>query len=460
MRILRPSALILLGLIAAPGCATNRPASTVPAAPILPASFSPQQLADTWDRERVSWPVPPLIRHADVEAQLRDVQRATPDLFQLEEIGKSIEGRSINHIWFGRGPCHVMLWSQMHGDEPTATSAVFDVFEQFRSHRAEPPFARMLDALTIHVVPMLNPDGAERFQRRNAQGLDINRDALRLQTPEGRVLKALRDRLNAPIGFNLHNQSWRTSAGNTGQPASITLLSVAFDEARTESPGRILTKKISALIRDALEPLAPGRIARYDDEYEVRAFGDNLTKWGTSVVLIETGPWPAAEPDPYLVRLNFVALMTALDGLATGRVEHADKRRYDALPINETDLFYLLIRNATVVPGTGVAPFTADVGIVANRVVHVVGGKPETRLVARFEDIGDLSVMSALESVDATGLFVAPIWDPGLKVGDVVALPDFAARPAPRIIAQGEAAELVILRRDGEKYRVERVIRY
>jgi hypothetical protein len=235
---------------------------------------------------------------------------------------------------------------------------------------------------------------------------------------------------------------------------------VAFDEARTESPGRILTKKTSALIRDALEPLAPGRIARYDDEYEVRAFGDNLTKWGTSVVLIETGPWPAVDPDPYLVRLNFVALMTALDGLATGRVDHADTRRYDSMPINETDLFYLIIRNATVVPGTGVVPFTADVGIVANRVVRVVDGKRETRLVARFEDLGDLRVMSALESVDATGLFVAPMWDPGLKVGDVVALPDFATRRAPRVIEQGEPAELVILRADGEKYRVERVVRY
>ena len=171
----------------------------------------------------------------------------------------------------------------------------------------------------------------------------------------------------------------------------------------------------------------------------MRAFGDNVTKWGTSVVLIETGPWPAAEPDPYLVRLNFVALMTSLDGLATGRVKQADKRRYETLPINETDLFYLLIRNATVVPGTGVAPFTADIGIVANRGVRVVDGRRETRLSARIEDLGDLHIMSALESVDATGLFAAPLWDPAMKAGDVVDLPDFAARRAPRVIAHGRA---------------------
>ena len=460
MRYLRVSLLLACALAAAAGCAPKHPAATRPTLPAAPAAFTPVQLAVTWNAERVSWDRPPLVRHADVEARLIAVRASAPDLFQLETIGTSVEGRSISHLWFGRGPLQVLLWSQMHGDEPTATAALFDVFEQFRRHREEPAYARILDSLTIHAVPMLNPDGAERFQRRNAQGIDINRDALRLQTPEGRALKALRDRLSPAIGFNLHNQGWRTAAGKTGQPASISLLSVAFDEARTESPGRILTKQTCAVIRDALEPLAPGRIARYDDEFEVRAFGDNLTKWGTSVVLIETGPWPAAEPDPYLIRLNFVALVAALDALATGRVKQADTQQYVKLPINETDLFYLLIRNATVVPGTGVAPFTADVGIVASRGVRTSDGRRETRLSARIEDLGDLHTMSALESVDATGLFVAPLWDPALKAGDAVSLPDFAAKRAPRVVAPGEPAELVLLRRDGDLFRVERVVRY
>ena len=460
MRNLGFSVVIAATILAAAGCAPKRPAATAPVAPQTTAGFTPVQLAVAWNDERVSWARPPLVRHADVEARMKEVRAAAPGLFQVEEIGRSVEGRSINHLWFGRGPFHVLLWSQMHGDEPTATAALFDVFEQFRRHRDEPAFALILDALTIHAVPMLNPDGAERFQRRNAQGIDINRDALRLQTPEGRALKALRDRLNAPLGFNLHNQGWRTSAGKTGQPAAISLLSVAFDEARTESPGRLLTKQVCALIRDALEPLAPGRIARYDEEFEVRAFGDNVTKWGTSVVLIETGPWPAAEPDPYLVRLNFVALMTALDGLATGRVNQADKQRYETLPINETDLFYLLVRNATVIPGTGVAPFTADIGIVANRGVRAADGRRETRLSVRIEDLGDLHNMSALESIDAAGLFVAPLWDPAMKAGDIVTLPDFAVKRATHVIATGEPVELVVLGKEGDRYRVDRVIKY
>ena len=95
-------------------------------------------------------------------------------------LGTSVEGRAIHHLTVGRGAKAVLLWSQMHGDEPTATSALFDLCQWLVTHRQEPVVARLLDSLTLHIVPMLNPDGAERFQRRNAQGIDINRDALLL----------------------------------------------------------------------------------------------------------------------------------------------------------------------------------------------------------------------------------------------------------------------------------------
>jgi hypothetical protein len=350
----------------------------------------------------------------------------------------------------------------MHGDEPTATAALFDVFEYVRRHRAEPAVRGLLSALTVHVVPMLNPDGAERFQRRNAQGIDINRDALRLQTPEGRALKALRDRLNPALGFNLHNQNWKTSAGKTGKPASISLLAVAFDEARSDNPGRVRAKKTCAVIRDALEPLALGQVARYDDEFEVRAFGDNITRWGTSVVLIETGPFPVADPDPALVRLNFVALVSALDALATGRVDAADPARYESLPMNGEMELYQVIRNASVVNGASVAPFIADVGIAATRSIRggADGGR-ELHLVRRIDDLGDLRVLGGLEDIDATGLIVAPLVDTSVKAGDEVKLPGGTPDPHAAHVAVGEPADLLLLRPLGQSgaYRVERVIR-
>jgi hypothetical protein len=419
----------------------------------------PDALAAVWDAERVQQPAPPLLRHADLERRLRAVRQGTPDLFSLEEVGRSVEGRSLNHLWFGTGPFHVLLWSQMHGDEPTATAALFDVFEYVRRHRQEPVVQRMLSALTIHTVPMLNPDGAERYQRRNAQSIDINRDALMLQTPEGRALKELRDRLNPKIGFNLHNQNWRTSVGETGKPASISLLSVAYDEARSENEGRTLTKKTAALIRDVVERFAPGQVAKYDDAFNPRAFGDNLTKWGTPVVLIETGAWPGPEPDRHLVRLNFVAIVTALDALASGRVHQADKRRYDDLPLNGSNVLYQLIRRATVVNGTGVPPYTADLGIVGQRIVRPVNGKPRLLMQARVEELGDLSTFGAMETIEAAGLTVAPLLDADTKPGDAVSLPSNWSKTTG-VVATSQPANLMLLRPQADgRYVVERVFR-
>jgi hypothetical protein len=419
----------------------------------------PRQLARIWDTEHVSPPLPPLLDHRELVRRLDGLPEASSTLFTVEKAGESIEGRSIHHVTVGRGPTHVLLWSQMHGDEPTATSALFDIFEYVRRRQKDPAVQRLLNALTLHVIPMLNPDGAERFQRRNAQGIDVNRDALRLQTPEGRILKEVRDRWQPAVGFNLHNQNWRTSVGDPPKPASISLLSVAFDAARSDSPGRLLTRKLCAVIRDALEPFAAGQIGRYDDEFEVRAFGDNVTLWGTPVVLIETGGWPSPQPDAALVKLNFIAILAALDSLASRRVEAADPARYESLPMNQSRVFYILVRNVTVINGSGVPPFTADIGVIANRRVRQISGARDLQTSIVVDDIGDLRTSGGLTTIDGTGMTIVPV-DEDVEVGRLVDLPEWKSkRPTP--IAVGAPARFALLKPASEpgKYDVERVIK-
>lgn len=419
----------------------------------------PEALARTWQSEHVPLPAAPLVTHALVEAQVARLVRESQGLITSEVLGRSVEGRAIHHLSVGRGAKPVLLWSQMHGDEPTATSALVDLCQWLITHRADPVVARLLDTLTLHIVPMLNPDGAERFQRRNAQGIDINRDALHLQTPEGQLLKALRDRVEPVIGFNLHNQNWRTSVGTPPQPAAISLLAVAYDEARSEDRRRQLTKRACSVIVEAIQPFAAGRIGRYDDEFEVRAFGDNITKWGTGVVLIETGPWPGPEPDSTLVQLNFVAIVTALDAIASGRVDEADPAVYERLPENDGSLLHTIVRGGTVIAGTGVAPFLADVGLAGQRVVRQGAGGRVLQWQGSIQDLGDLRVYGALETIDASGRFVSPAYT-NAAVGDEVVLPAGSQQASAPKIVVGGPARLWILR-GGEapgRYRLERTV--
>src|SRR5687768_10604447 len=159
--------------------------------------------------------------HADYWRAIDPSVRSTA--FRTETVGESILGRAIRSVSFGTGPTRILLWSQMHGDESTATMALADIFRFLSEGPPAPLRERLLRELTIVFVPMLNPDGAELFQRQNALGIDVNRDARRLVTPEARALKTLRDLVQPAFAFNLHDQNARTRAGGAGVTSAIAL---------------------------------------------------------------------------------------------------------------------------------------------------------------------------------------------------------------------------------------------
>ena len=48
---------------------------------------------------------------------------------------------------------------------------------------------QILSACTLFVIPILNPDGAERYTRINANGVDLNRDWAQFNHPETRAVR-------------------------------------------------------------------------------------------------------------------------------------------------------------------------------------------------------------------------------------------------------------------------------
>ena len=105
-------------------------------------------------------------------------------------------------------------------------------------------------------------------------------------------------------------------------------------------------------MRGALEPLAGGHVAKYDDTFNPRAFGDLMQSWGTSTVLIESGGWRDNPEKQYLRAVNFVAILTALSSIADEGWAATDPAAYESLPRNGSSVSDLLIRGARlVVPG-------------------------------------------------------------------------------------------------------------
>lgn len=323
---------------------------------------------------------------------------ASKDL-RTEVIGRSILGREIRAVTFGNGPVPVLLWSQMHGDEATATMALADIFRFLAEAERDPMRERLRRSLTIVFVPMLNPDGAELFQRENAAGVDVNRDGRRLATPEARALKGIRDRIEPRFAFNLHDQSARTRVGRSGEQAAIALLAPAFDAERSYNAVRSRARLLAATIATILTPELKGRLAKYDDAFNPRAFGDLMQTWGASTVLIESGALPDDPQKQRLRALHVPAILGALDAIATRGFESADPAAYDSLPFNTGGASDMFIRGAQLVlPGQ--PPLRVDVAVNFEDAVARTDG--------RIREIGDLEDAIAIDTLDATGLYLHP----------------------------------------------------
>lgn len=331
-----------------------------------------------------------MFKHADISPLIEKLK--SEEGFRIKTLGHSIEGRSISMISIGNGKTNVLLWSQMHGNESTATMAIFDIINYLKQYK------EILNDLTLHFIPMLNPDGAEQFKRRNAIGIDINRDALRLQSPESKILKSARDSVQADFGFNLHDQSKYYNAERTDKPATISYLAPAFDYEKSINKTRGNAMKIIVEMNNIIQKYAPGQVGRYSDEFEPRAFGDNIQKWGTSTILIESGGHYNDPEKQFIRKLNYVSILSAIASISTKNYQSVSIKEYNEIPRNDSKLFDLKLMNlAFAYLGKD---YLVDIGI--NRVE--LKNKSIDKSIGFIREIGDLSTYYGYENIEAQNL--------------------------------------------------------
>jgi len=331
-------------------------------------------------------------------------------LFTVEQIGGSLERREIFSIKIGIGKTKILAWSQMHGDEPTATAALLDIFnflsanDSFNSLRNS-----ILQNLEIHFIPMINPDGAARYQRENAFNIDLNRDALRFQSDESQLLWKYAEKFNPEFGFNLHDQNSYYTAGRSGKSAAVSLLAPPVDFDKTVDETRLRSMQVISVINKMLSEYIPGHVARYNDDFEPRAFGDNLTKNKISSILIESGFIKNDINKETIRKLNFVALVSAFNTIAEESYKSEKAEDYFSIPENESLLFDLLLKNLSL--HSNGKNFTIDIGINREKCFD------ETTQIFYYKgtikEAGDLSIYNGIEEHDLRGFSVecAKIYD-------------------------------------------------
>lgn len=157
-----------------------------------------------------------------------DLVDAASDRLRATTFGYTLEGRSLPLVVVGSsadasadavrttGKTRVLVMANIHAGEVEGKEAMLAMLRAL----AQGDHAEWLDSMVLLVAPIYNADGNERIsltnrphqlgpeggmgQRANAQGLDLNRDFTKLDSPEARSLVRLLTQYDPHVVIDLH----------------------------------------------------------------------------------------------------------------------------------------------------------------------------------------------------------------------------------------------------------------
>ncbi|MBL8841293.1 MAG: M14 family metallopeptidase [Planctomycetes bacterium] len=164
---------------------------------------------------------------AEVEQFVAACAAASPRVVRLE-MATSTKGAAVPLVLVAEPPCPtlaaarasgklaVLVCANIHAGEVEGKEAVLALLRELAAGQ----HAELLERLVLAFVPNLNPDGNDALdrknrpdqngpvegvgQRANGQGLDLNRDFVKLAAPETRGLVAAVNALDAALVLDLH----------------------------------------------------------------------------------------------------------------------------------------------------------------------------------------------------------------------------------------------------------------
>lgn len=323
------------------------------------------------------------------------------NFIKKENIGKSFEERDLFLLTLGNGKIKIILWSQMHGNEPISTQGLFDLLTFFsKSDEFNNLRKKILTECSLYFFPLVNPDGAEKFLRRNSQGIDLNRDAQKLTTPEAKVLNSVIDQIKPDFAFNLHDQERYYGTKKCEYPTALSFLSPSCNPQKTIDDKREKAMKLIVSINKMLQKYLPNRIAKYNDSFMPNAFGDNVQAKSISTLLFEAGYIIGDEQRQEVRKFYFVALLEALNNIANNSFLSNKIIEYQEIPYNIKQKFSdILLKNLTI--SQNGKDFATDILIKKNN----NNSEQFSDLISDFliYDIGDLQNKSYFKTIDCQG---------------------------------------------------------
>ncbi len=185
----------------------------------------------------------------EVENFLKTINKKFPKITKLYSIGKSGQGRNLYVIKIAKNVeiddqrPRVKLIANMHGDEITGREVMLRLIHFLTNeYQRNSQVTDLIDNLQIHIMPSMNPDGAEVQRRGNGNYVDLNRDFPDFSTSDNQNTSMNREPETKAVMDWQRKQQFNLSANFHG---GAEVVNYPWDTTDVKHPKENLLKDLS-----------------------------------------------------------------------------------------------------------------------------------------------------------------------------------------------------------------------
>lgn len=201
--------------------------------------------------------------YADVVQALDRIERTSQGRVTVASAGQSGEGRQLLYATVGHGPKIFWLQARIHGNELHSTEAALQILDYLDGGSNTARTIR--ENLTVIVIPMYNPDGAEANIRQSTtpNRIDLNRDWENFAQVESVAFWKLWRDTRPELALDLHHMGQAPIVEGTNDLNQFQIGARSIDPSRMTAEQWLTNRQMAMVSVEALEQYGLANIAHY-----------------------------------------------------------------------------------------------------------------------------------------------------------------------------------------------------